>query len=136
MVIGFYQLTSGLDHMLVRQIVDQDNHRGNVLISIGDGSWNKGGLGSAVRCKRDDGEWIVLSPRTAERDPVGLPGQQLHMEYLAKHVEDIASYVKKMKLPAPGVDSPAVEEDEKAPYQVLFNLNNTWYGAFSSSFND
>ena len=30
------------------------------------------------------------------RDPVGLPGQQLHMEYLAQHVEDNASYVKKV----------------------------------------
>ncbi len=30
------------------------------------------------------------------RDPVGLPGQRLHMEYLAKHVEDNASYVQKL----------------------------------------
>ena len=63
MVIGFYQLTSGLNHMHVRQIVDQDIHRGNVLISKGDGSWKKGDLGSAARCKRDDGEWNYIHPK-------------------------------------------------------------------------
>ncbi|KAA6426095.1 MAG: cdc2-related kinase [Trebouxia sp. A1-2] len=186
MVIGFYQLTSGLNHMHVRQIVDQDIHRGNVLISKGDGSWKKGDLGSAARCKRDDGEWNYIHPKDCRvafgcespdlaamlidrkhyvplpafdmfalgllmlevvggqrpddhcavlrdlvyvsevqkgvRDPVGLPGQQLHMEYLAQHVEDNASYVKKIKLPAPGVDSPALEEVEKAPYQALLKV--------------
>ncbi|DBA70658.1 TPA: serine/threonine protein kinase, CMGC, CDC2/CDK subfamily [Trebouxia sp. C0005] len=186
MVIGFYQLTSGLNHTHVRQIVDQDIHRGNVLISKGDGSWKKGDLGSAARCKRDDGEWNYIHPKDCRvafgcespdlaamlidrkhyvplpafdmfalgllmlevvggqrpddhcavlrdlvyvsevqkgvRDPVGLPGQQLHMEYLAQHVEDNASYVKKIKLPAPGVDSPALEEVEKAPYQALLKV--------------
>ncbi len=63
MVIGFYQLTSGLDHTHVRRIVDQDVHRGNVLISKGDGSWKKGDLGSAARCQRDDGEWNRIDPK-------------------------------------------------------------------------
>jgi len=27
-----------------------------------------------------------------------------------------------IKLPTPGVDSPALEEDEKAPYQVLLKV--------------
>jgi len=67
MVIGFYQLTSGLDHMHVRQIVDQDVHRGNVLISKGDGSWKKGDLGSAARCQRDDGEWNRIDPKDCRR---------------------------------------------------------------------
>ncbi|KAL0052143.1 hypothetical protein WJX82_008474 [Trebouxia sp. C0006] len=186
MVIGFYQLTSGLDHMHLRLIVDQDVHRGNVLISQGDGSWKKGDLGSAARCQRNDGEWNRILPKDCRiafgsespdlaamlidrkyyvplpafdmwpvgllildvvggqrpddhcavlrdpvyvseaqrgvRDPVGLPGQRRHMEYLAQHVQDKASYVKKIKLPTPGVDSPALQEDEKAPYQVLLKF--------------
>ncbi len=63
MVIGFYQLTSGLDHMHLRLIVDQDVHRGNVLISQGDGSWKKGDLGSAARCQRNDEEWNRILPK-------------------------------------------------------------------------
>jgi hypothetical protein len=38
----------------------------------------------------------VSEAQTGIRDPIGLPGQRLHMEYLAKHVEDKASYVKKV----------------------------------------
>ena len=68
MVVGFYQLTSGLDHMHGRQIVDQDVHRGNVLISKADGSWKKGDLGSAARCQRDDGEWNRIHPKDCRWD--------------------------------------------------------------------
>ncbi len=38
----------------------------------------------------------VSEAQTGIRDPIGLPGQRLHMEYLAKHVEDKASYVNKV----------------------------------------
>ena len=38
----------------------------------------------------------VSEAQKGSRDPVGLPGQRQHMEYLAKHVGDKASYVKKV----------------------------------------
>ncbi len=34
----------------------------------------------------------------------------------------VASCLLQIKLPTPGVDSPALEEDEKAPYQVLLKF--------------
>lgn len=38
----------------------------------------------------------VSEAQKGSRDPIGLPGQRQHMEYLAKHVGDEASYVKKV----------------------------------------
>ncbi len=57
--LGFYQLASGLEHMHGRGIADQDVHRGNVLISFNDSVWKKADLGSAARCKVDEGwNWM------------------------------------------------------------------------------
>ncbi|KAA6426139.1 MAG: hypothetical protein FRX49_03991 [Trebouxia sp. A1-2] len=48
--------------------------------------------------------------------------------YLASCRPSLTSHTKTVQH-----DLQSLKEDEKAPYQVLFKLNNTWYGTFSSS---
>ena len=57
--MGFYEIASALNHMHSRDIVDQDIHRGNILISGGKPIWKKGDLGSAARWKvGEDWNWV------------------------------------------------------------------------------
>lgn len=51
LTLGFYQLAAGLDALHSKDIVSQDVHCGNVLLSQDGRTWKLADLGSGTRAK-------------------------------------------------------------------------------------